>query len=317
MHTNQTNQTYTQITFKTEFETSQLLEDFVDYCAEVGALSVSIEDSLADTPDEKPVYGEPGYEVDLGWNKSNVTVLIDNSITIDAFLHDLKELSELDNLPEYTTEAVDEQDWVSITQSQFDPIPVGNKLVIMPSWHIEESLNNNTFGDRAVISLDPGLAFGTGSHPTTNLCLQWIEQNINQDTLNVLDYGCGSGILAIASAKMYAQNIVGVDIDEQAVESARYNASNNQCNINFHLPDDEAWLNHNPSIFNIVIANILSNPLKLMCGLLTNRVQAGGYLVLSGILARQAHEIQEVYKPYMHMEVWQELDGWVCMVGKK
>ena len=317
MQTQTLNNIYTQITFDVEFANTQLLEDFVDFCAEAGALSVSIEDALADTLDEKPVYGEPGYEVALGWNKSKVTVLIDSSLTIDIFLSELLELSELESLPTYTSEEINDQDWVSITQSQFEPIPIGNKLVIMPSWHIEESLSNNKFGSRTVISLDPGLAFGTGSHPTTNLCLQWIEQNINQDTDDVLDYGCGSGILAIASAKMQAKNIVGVDIDAQAVESAKYNSANNNCSINFYLPDDEEWIKHNPNTFKIVLANILSNPLKLMCGLLTNRVQPGGYLVLSGILARQAHEIQEVYKPYMHMEVWQELDGWVCMVGKK
>jgi ribosomal protein L11 methyltransferase len=311
--------TYTQIIFDVEFANTQLLEDFVDFCSESGALSVSIEDALADTLDEKPVYGEPGYEVDLGWNKSKVTALLDNSMSLDIFLAELLELSEIESLPPYTTENIDDQDWVSITQSQFDPIPVGNKLVIMPSWHIQESLNNNTFGDRAVISLDPGLAFGTGSHPTTNLCLQWIEQNINQGITDILDYGCGSGILAIAAHKMGAKNIVGVDIDTQAVESAKYNSSNNNCtDINFYQPNNESWLNYNPSTFNIVLANILSNPLKLMCGLLANRVNhTGGYLVLSGILARQAHEIQEVYKPYMHMEVWQELDGWVCMVGRK
>jgi ribosomal protein L11 methyltransferase len=239
-------------------------------------------------------------------------------MNLDIFLAELLELSELEFLPPYITKNINDQDWVSITQSQFEPIPIGNKLVIMPSWHIEESLSNNKFGDRAVISLDPGLAFGTGSHPTTNLCLQWVEQNINSNITNILDYGCGSGILAIAAYKMGGKNVVGVDIDIQAVESAKYNAGNNNCNINFYIPDDKTWIDHTPNTFDIVLANILSNPLKLMCGLLANRVNhAGGYLVLSGILSRQAHEIQEVYKPYMHMEVWQELDGWVCMVGRK
>ncbi len=312
------NNTYTQLIFEANFSDAELLENFVDFCAECGALSVSIEDALADTPDEKPVYGEPGYEVDLGWNLSKVSVLLDNSLEKEKFLQDLKNLADLETLPAYTAEQIDDQDWVRITQNQFDPIPIGNKLVIMPSWHIQESLDNNAFPQRKVISLDPGLAFGTGSHPTTNLCLQWIEQNIaHNDDIHVLDYGCGSGILAIAAAKMGAKNIIGVDIDAQAVESAKYNAQNNNCNVNFYVPDDSAWINYKNDTFDIVVANILSNPLKLMCELLSNRVKKGGYLVLSGILSRQSSEIQAIYQPYINMQVWQELDGWVCMAGKK
>ncbi len=192
-----------------------------------------------------------------------------------------------------------------LTQSQFDPIPIGERIWVVPSWH------NAPDPDALVLELDPGLAFGTGSHPTTRLCMEWLEQTVARDQ-SVLDYGCGSGILAILAKKCGAQPVVGIDIDPQAVESARHNSERNRADVTYGLPADCP-----AGQFDIVVANILSNPLKLMASMLASKVKPGGRIALSGVLARQAEDVARAYMPWIDIAVWREHEGWVCLAGTR
>ena len=201
------------------------------------------------------------------------------------------------------------QDWVRLTQSQFEPIEITPQLWIVPTWHEADE----TDAQRINLRLDPGLAFGTGSHPTTRLCLKWLVQHLpTAQGATVLDYGCGSGILAIAAKKLGAGTVLGTDIDAQAVQSSVDNALMNQTDAQFVLPDAMPQ----DGKYQIVIANILSNPLKLLAPALVNYVQSGGFLVLSGILERQTEELIQAYAPYMEMSLWRAEDGWICLVGQ-
>jgi ribosomal protein L11 methyltransferase len=201
--------------------------------------------------------------------------------------------------------AIPDQDWVRLTQSQFEPIPIGERLLITPSWH---ALPDD---GRLAIVLDPGLAFGTGSHPTTRLCLQWLERELSPGA-SVIDYGCGSGILAIAAARLGAGKVIGIDIDAQALISARDNAQRNQVSI-----DVRAGTDARPEPADVVVANILSSPLKLLAPVLIDLVRPGGSLVLSGVLARQVDEVSQAYAARMTMSVAGITDGWACLVGSK
>jgi ribosomal protein L11 methyltransferase len=209
----------------------------------------------------------------------------------------------------YTTRAVAEQDWVRLTQSQFDPIHIGKNIWVVPSWH------DIPDPQALVLELDPGLAFGTGSHPTTRLCMEWLEAHPPFQQ-SVLDYGCGSGILAMVAKKLDAAHVTGVDIDPQAIESARYNADRNHCVIDYYLPEDFAAAAVGKT-YDVVVANILSSPLKLMAPMLSGRVAPGGSLVLSGVLSRQAHEVIAAYAPFISLTVWAEHDGWVALSGRR
>ena len=210
--------------------------------------------------------------------------------------------------PSFAGSPVAEQDWVRLTQSQFDPIHVGDNIWVVPSWHEAPDTGG------VVLELDPGLAFGTGSHPTTRLCMEWLEQHCHQG-MSALDYGCGSGILAMVAAKLGANPADGVDIDPQAIESARANAERNRCGISFFLPDDFQRL-HAGKRYDIVVANILSRPLQLLAPMLAERVAPGGALVLSGILARQAGEVIDSYAPFIQLSEWKEQEGWVVLSGR-
>jgi len=176
---------------------------------------------------------------------------------------------------------------------------------VVPSWH------NAPDPDAIVLELDPGLAFGTGSHPTTRLCMEWLEQHAPLNK-SLLDYGCGSGILAIVAKKLGAAQVEGIDIDPQAISSAEFNATRNHCEIDFCLPNKIS-----STTYDVVVANILANPLKLMAPMLANKVAAGGALVLSGVLARQAEDVIATYAPYLTLSVWQERDGWVALHGNR
>ena len=215
----------------------------------------------------------------------------------------------LATLPKFTTRKVEEQDWVRLTQSQFAPIHIGKNIWVVPSWHEAPDANG------LILELDPGLAFGTGSHPTTRLCMEWLEAHPAPGK-TVLDYGCGSGILAMVAKKVGAGEVVGVDIDPQAIESAADNARRNQCEITYFLPDAFAQSQHAAQRFDIVVANILSSPLKLMAPMLSGRVADGGALILSGVLARQAEEVAAAYAPFIKLGVWAEQDGWVALHGR-
>lgn len=273
---------------------------------DLGALSVSVEDADADTPEEQPLFGEPGHEpTRLAWNRSRVVALLaddaDPALLVAAAANEIK----LTPLPAYTVREVEEQDWVRVTQSQFEPIHIGEHIWVVPSWHDAPE------PDAVVLELDPGLAFGTGSHPTTRLCMEWLEQHV-QAGERTLDYGCGSGILAIVAKKLGAGETVGVDIDPNAVEASRYNAERNHVEATFALPDDAP-----EGTFDLVVANILSNPLKLMAAMLCARVRPGGRLILSGVLERQAEEVAAAYASVIPLTVWRARDGWVCLHGVK
>ncbi|WP_027469554.1 50S ribosomal protein L11 methyltransferase [Deefgea rivuli] len=279
---------------------SKQAEAYSDALFDLGALSVSIEDAAADTADEKPIFGEPGEPVDQLWDNSIVLALFDVDVDVDAIVATAATTLKL-AAPSYVIVNVADQDWVRLTQSQFDPIPISARLWITPTWH--------ECPDPAAVSiqLDPGLAFGTGSHPTTRLCLQWLDTNIAGGE-NVLDYGCGSGILAIAALKLGAGETDGVDIDAQAMIASNQNAEQNGVVGQFYLPDSA------PSkTYDVVVANILTNPLKALAPLLAGRCRSGGRLVLSGILAEQAHEIVAIYNEWFDFTSPAEHEGWVCL----
>ncbi|WP_370263412.1 50S ribosomal protein L11 methyltransferase [Limnobacter sp.] len=284
----------------------ELADEVSDALMELGALAVMLEDANADSEDEQPLFGEPGMEPEsAAWGLNHVVALFRNRHEGEQILAEL-DPEALNGVPVEFTE-VPQEDWVRLTQSQFDSIPISAKLWIVPSWHTPESADG-----RINLVLDPGLAFGTGSHPTTALCLRWLSEFPLQGQ-DVLDYGCGSGILGIAALKLGASEAVGVDIDPQAVESTAYNASNNGVNMPCGLPDFPLAKRQFP----VVVANILSNPLKVLAPSLCEHVEAGGQLVLSGVLARQAEEVIAHYRTWIPLSVWAERDGWVCLHGQK
>lgn len=272
---------------------------------EAGALSVSLEDANADSLDETPIFGEPDMP-DAGlWDQCIVVALLDGRADAEAVLAQVAHTAGLMSLPEFSLETVADQDWVRLTQSQFDPIPISPRLWIVPSWH--EAPDSAALN----IRLDPGLAFGTGSHPTTRLCLQWLDSNI-QGGESVLDYGCGSGILAIAARKLGAGEVWGVDIDPQAVQTARENAVMNDVNIDFYPTDQTP-----AAQAGVVVANILTNPLKTLAPLLAGLVAPGGKIVLSGILEQQANEVMQIYASWFEFAQPVADEGWVRLAGAK
>jgi ribosomal protein L11 methyltransferase len=288
-------------------------ESLSDALMEAGALSVSVEDADEGTDAEKPLFGEPGMEPsEAAWDHSRVVALTDVDADQAAIVAEAAAAINLAQPPAFTTRFVGDEDWVRLTQSQFAPIHIGTNIWVVPSWHEAPD------PDAIILELDPGLAFGTGSHPTTRLCMEWLEAH-PMPGKTVLDYGCGSGILAMVAKKIGAGDVAGVDIDPQAIESARDNAARNDCAIDFYLPDSFAAsekAQHATGKFDTVVANILSSPLKLMAPMLSGRVAPGGYLILSGVLARQAEEVAAAYAPFIQMGVWAELDGWVALHGQ-
>jgi ribosomal protein L11 methyltransferase len=287
-------------------------EALSDALMEAGALSVSVEDADEGTDQEKPLFGEPGMEpTEAAWDHSRVVALTDVDADQQAIIAEAAAAIGLAQSPAFTTRDVADADWVRLTQSQFEPIHIGTNIWVVPSWHEAPDPNG------LILELDPGLAFGTGSHPTTRLCMEWLEAHPKPGK-SVLDYGCGSGILAMVAKKMGAGDVAGVDIDPQAIESARLNAERNACEITFYVPDELAVAaneRHAGGKFDIVVANILSSPLKLMAPMLSGRVAPGGSLVLSGVLARQAEEVAAAYAPFIKLGVWAEQDGWVALHG--
>ncbi|KMY85636.1 Ribosomal protein L11 methyltransferase [Candidatus Paraburkholderia calva] len=280
-------------------------EALSDALLDIGALSVSVEDVDADTPAEQPLFGEPGLVPEKSaWNRSRVVALLAQDADPAVLLDAANEIG-LAETPSYTLRDVEEQDWVRLTQAQFDPISIGERISVVPSWHAALD------PDALVLELDPGLAFGTGSHPTTRLCMEWLEQSVELGQ-SLLDYGCGSGILAILAKKCGANPVFGIDIDPQAVESARQNSERNRADVTYGLPDASP-----AGKFDIVVANILSNPLKLMASMLTSKVKPGGRIALSGVLARQADEVAAAYAKWIDIGVWREHEGWVCLAGTR
>jgi ribosomal protein L11 methyltransferase len=283
-------------------------ETLSDALMDAGALSVSVEDADEGTAAERPLFGEPGMEpAEAAWDHSRVVALAAEDADHAALVSDAAAACGIE-VPTYKLRLVAEQDWVRLTQSQFDPIHIGKNIWVVPSWHDAPDPTG------LVLELDPGLAFGTGSHPTTRLCMEWLEAHAPRG-LSALDYGCGSGILAMIAKKLGAALVCGVDIDPQAIESARYNTERNHCEIDYYLPEDFANAPH-PQRYDIVIANILASPLKLMAPMLSSRVAPGGKLVLSGVLARQTDEVAAAYAPFLKLSVWGEHEGWVALAGQ-
>lgn len=280
-------------------------EPLCDALLEAGALSACIEDADAGTPDEQPQFGEPGSVNTPGWTHSRIVVLLEPDADIDAVLGEAMQAIGLSAMPAYSVEAVAEQNWVQLTQSQFDPIRISERLWIVPSWH--ESPDPSAIN----LILDPGMAFGTGSHPTTRLCLEWLERNVSAGC-SVLDYGCGSGILAIAAAKLGAGRVAGVDIDPQAVEAANANAERNGVVAQF--ADSAAPV---AGEYDVVVANILSNPLRVLAPAICAHVRPGGRLALSGILREQAEEIITIYAQWLPLQVADVREDWVCLAGTR
>lgn len=266
------------------------------------ALSISVEDADAQTPAEQALFGEPGMPPPKeGWQRSLVIALF-------AQQAQAKEAAELLAPQDFFAGCkfiaivdVPEQDWVRLTQSQFEPVEITPSFWIVPTWHEPPPQAQQ------VIRLDPGLAFGTGTHPTTRMCLRWIARH--PLGRRVLDYGCGSGILAIGAAKFGAQDVDAVDIDEAAVRSTEANAKANGVQLAAGLPDRAGGK------YDTVLANILATPLKVLAPLLCAHVAPGGHLVLAGILSRQADELKAAYAPYAQLEVADEEDGWILMTA--
>ncbi len=279
-------------------------EPMCDALMALGALSASIEDADAGTPDEQPQFGEPGSVNTPGWAHSRVLALFEPDADVAALMADAAEQLGVPT-PSWTVDALAEQNWVQLTQSQFDPIRVSERLWIVPSWHDAPDPN------AVNLVLDPGMAFGTGSHPTTRLCLEWLERTVAADN-TVLDYGCGSGILAIAAARLGAGRVAGVDIDPQAVEAARSNAERNGVQALFADSAEPV-----AGEYDVVVANILSNPLRVLAPAICAHVRPGGRLVLSGILREQADEIIGVYAPYLPLQIADVREDWVCLAGTK
>ncbi len=279
---------------------------------ELGALSVDLLDADADTPDEQAIFGEPGEPPPGVWLHNRVSALFDSNMDVAAILAEASAGIGLQKIPAHRVETLADNDWVRITQSQFSPIPISPRLWIVPTWHQPS--------DHGAINivLDPGLAFGTGSHPTTRLCLRWLDSNLRGGE-SVLDYGCGSGILAIAALKIGAARAVGVDVDSQAVIASRDNAAANRVeNARFYLPDDCPDLSVQPHAgFDLVVANILTNPLRMLAPLLANATRRGGQIVLSGILEDQAREVMNIYQQWFDLNAPTFDEGWSCLTGRK
>ena len=296
---------------------AEIAEPLGDALMELGALSITVEDAAAGGYDENPLYGEPGLSPEVqAWDRSTVTALfnpdIDRSDELNFIPDLLESLSDAGfTLVKPEVRTVAEQDWVRLTQSQFAPIPIGERIWVVPSWHDRPSDPN-----AICLAVDPGLAFGTGSHPTTHLCLLWLEQHADLQNNSFLDYGCGSGILAIAAKKLGCNPVVGTDIDPQAMVAARSNADINQVDITFALPDDAVPMLSSEARYDIVMANILANPLQVLAPALVQRMRPGGQIVLSGVLSRQADEVIATYRQWLTLSVWKERDGWVCLSGK-
>ena len=268
------------------------------------ALSVSVEDADAHTDQEQALFGEPNMPAPAtGWLRSHLIALfVDEALARDAAkLLALQPFFE--NCALLGINLVPEQDWVRLTQSQFEPVPITPTFWVVPSWHEPPA------GAQWVLRLDPGLAFGTGTHPTTRMCLKWIAQHPPKGQ-RVLDYGCGSGILAIGAAMLGAASVDAVDIDPDAVTAAQANALANQVDLNLGLPEVAV------GVYPLVVANILAAPLKVLAPLLCSHVETGGSLLLAGILERQIMDIQAAYQPYLNLQVADTQEGWVLMRGQ-
>ena len=279
-------------------------EALADALEEEGALSTEISDADAGTAAEHAVFGEPGGET-APWPRARVRALFgvdaNASRAVDAALA----ATEIDSLAGASIDRLEDADWVSLTQKQFEPIRAGQRLWIVPTWHAPPDAG------AVNIVLDPGAAFGTGSHPTTRLCLEWLERNVEPGDA-VLDYGCGSGVLAIAALKLGAARAVAVDVDPQALEAARYNSERN--GVHLELIDAHRAFRGEARL---TVANILANPLRMLAPVIASHTVAGGSIALSGILEEQASEVIAAYAPWARLEIAARDAPWVLLAGRR
>ncbi len=300
---------WTALTIETDATHTEALSNLL---IELGALSVDIHDAAVGTQHEQSLFEQYNELPKAIWSNVEITALFEEAIDVTVIMQTAAQSAQLACMPTYRINKVEDQDWVRLTRAQFRPIKISSKVWIVPSWH-------QVPDPKAInLMLDPGRAFGTGSHPTTQLCLTWLDENL-QGGEQVLDYGCGSGILAIAALKLGADHVVGVDIDPHAVESSVENAVHNQCNqskVEFYLADymskvDQAmdgWAD-------VVVANILANPLIMLAPLLMRASRDNGRIVLSGILKEQVKEVEQAYQQWFRMYLAKEQDGWALLIG--
>ena len=276
---------------------------------ELSALSVSVEDADAGSDAEQALFGEPGMAAPQpGWQRSTLHALFADEAAASAAARLLLAQDWADGLQLHSLQPLPDQDWVRLTQSQFEPVAISDGFWVVPTWHEVPG------GARKVIRLDPGLAFGTGTHPTTRMCLRWLAgqaATLASPGLRVLDYGCGSGILAIGAALLGARDIDAVDIDPAAVQATMDNATANRVRLRAGLPEAV------DGGYGVVLANILATPLKLLAPLLCERLLPQGQLVLAGILQRQADELKAAYAPWVTLQVSDAEDGWILMTGRR
>ena len=286
-----------------------LAEALSDALLELGAQSVSIEDAHAGTPQEAPRYGEPGLNVAQAWPDSRLRALLDLQSDAVMLMNAAASAAGLRATPEFEVSRIEDADWVRRTQSQFAPLQVGRRLWIVPSW-----CEPPTAQGSVVLQLDPGLAFGTGSHPTTRLVLEWLEAQLARGSgvPRVLDYGCGSGILALAAAKLGAGDVVAIDLDPQALEACAENARANDAAIQIEPPDR---LPAGP--YDLVLANILARPLIDLAPVFAAHTVAGAQIALSGVLAEQADQVLAAYAPGFDMRVDATCEGWALLAGER
>jgi ribosomal protein L11 methyltransferase len=281
--------------------TPEQAEVYEDALLDMGAVSVTFMDA-----EDQPI-----FEPDLGttplWSHTHLLALFEADADLDKLPEQL-ELMIGSPTPESNIERIEDQDWERSWMDNFQPMRFGRRLWIVPSWHAApepEAVN---------LLLDPGLAFGTGTHPTTALCLEWLDGQDLQDC-DLLDFGCGSGILAIAGLLLGARQAVGTDIDPQALEASRDNAGRNgiqAAQFPLYLPVDLP-----PRQADVVVANILAGPLVSLAGQITSLVKPGGRLALSGILAGQAEEVCAAYRNAFALDPVAEKEGWIRITGKR
>ena len=319
-----------EITLVVDREVQEALSDALIAC---GAASVQTEDADADTPEEVAIFAEPLMATPevVSWRRNRLRALLeappDGAHTQAAkLLAEACGIAGVSDLPPWGLQPLIEQDWVRLTQAQFQPIAIGERLWVRPSWHAGHPAG------RTALVLDPGLAFGTGSHPTTRLCLEWLEAHL-QGGEDVLDYGCGSGILAIAAALLGAQRVEAIDIDPQAVRATRENAKLNR--VDRQLRALQSTEHHGSALqstehqggalqadggaldgFDIVVANILAAPLKLLAPLLEEKLRPGGRIILAGLLEEQGDEVAACYRRTSPAP-WRTEGAWTLLVGQR
>ena len=280
-------------------------EALSDALGKAGARAVSLVDAAAGTPSEQAIFGEPGMPQEALWEQCEITALVDDNLDAAALVQAAARTLGLATTPAWRAEPVADADWVRLTQSQFAPIAISPRLWIVPTWHQAPDATAIN------IRLDPGVAFGTGSHPTTRLCLQWLDTHLMPGE-TVIDYGCGSGILAIAAMKLGAAAATGIDIDPQAVAAARDNARANGVAIHFAGTEERV-----AAPADLLVANILANPLRALAPLLAGLVRPEGRLVLAGILSEQRAEMIAHYATWFDLSAWAHDEGWVCLAGPR